>query len=668
MGTGQRPPTEAGPTNINVRHLFREIMDPALPAPLTRHSSVGVWGLGSLPVLLANQARTTDNWAPVKHYYDLQVLTTNYDPGWNCYREFLETCVSEWFPDPIRTAAVFVDPGDYRQFVAGALYHTGSPGIQRVFNRARSVAEDPHRDSVALRRSEIDEYANREDIRVLAAFGILQYRPNNYVIDGPPLAAIRAGTELDRNTAAAALVVRLLDRTNVEITDSLIVQLMNALDLDPPPSIPTSAPSLPVYLYDNQLENLVDRLLSQGFAETLADIAEQCMDRVDSLSRSLDFSARQSDPEMSTDWPVPVPVAVVCAVASQRGVPVAADWIRDRENFETVFDVHSAFVDSGIDATLEERMLQFSTVYESPESDPDALSEYQEWLDKRRTTLQSRTITLESLGSALSHVPGRHRTELRAAAYDDVESVPADTTTFAYTMLDPEHLTESSQDEYAGKSGVLKEELRRIQEWRNDDPKDAKPFLSVLPEVVGYPLDNPNVTNTVRIMSPWFNFELERYVALFNRLLENDVTIKMLFRLPSRSKWQNFQEQFLETVGNVENISLRTYTRYKKYLSHEELADLSERRERSLKFGVHSKLFISGDKNDGKLLTGSANLMENSLHFNPETGLRSSHPSLVGTAISYFDLIWDLAKVDKISDAVMFGDVPYDFYPKVYQS
>jgi len=78
-------------------------------------------------------------------------------------------------------------------------------------------------------------------------------------------------------------------------------------------------------------------------------------------------------------------------------------------------------------------------------------------------------------------------------------------------------------------------------------------------------------------------------------------------------------------------------------------------------------MYIAGDQADGALLTGSANLVENSLHFNPEVGIHTHDPNLINTASSYFDVVWRLAGADKIPEKVMFGEIPFKFYPKVYE-
>jgi phosphatidylserine/phosphatidylglycerophosphate/cardiolipin synthase-like enzyme len=175
-------------------------------------------------------------------------------------------------------------------------------------------------------------------------------------------------------------------------------------------------------------------------------------------------------------------------------------------------------------------------------------------------------------------------------------------------------------------------------------------------------------------MSPWLNYIIKEYTALFQRLLESGVEIELLFRLPSANDWSEIKQNFLTRIGDTHgNLTLRTYTRYKKFKDHTQLrkhkrGEIDDEGDSFVsETGLHAKLFIAGTPESGAVLAGSANLMENSFYYNPEAGLRTQHPEVIQTAIEYFDLIWKLAEPDEIDESVFTGKTSFEFYPKVYR-
>jgi hypothetical protein len=83
-------------------------------------------------------------------------------------------------------------------------------------------------------------------------------------------------------------------------------------------------------------------------------------------------------------------------------------------------------------------------------------------------------------------------------------------------------------------------------------------------------------------------------------------------------------------------------------------------------FGVHAKLQTIGNPEEGAALLGSANLMENSYHWNPECGAYSEKKKFVSAAISFFDHVWELASADVI-DLENLQRIPErSFYPSYY--
>jgi len=255
---------------------------------------------------------------------------------------------------------------------------------------------------------------------------------------------------------------------------------------------------------------------------------------------------------------------------------------------------------------------------------------------------------------------------------DQVTTAPIE---FVFSMFDPiHHADEYEIEEYVGDSSHLADEVDRIREWRTNQPHDAVTFSEAIRKVCARPVEDESVSPCLRVMTPWFNSTVKEYTALFHRLLENGVQIQLLFRLPTPNKWNELKQEFLTRIGGAQgNLELRSYTRYKKFKDHTQLRKHKrdeyddEGDSYVSETGIHAKLFIAGDSENGEVLAGSANLMENSFYYNPEAGLHTRHPEVIQTATDYFKLIWDLAEPDKIDESVYTGKTNFEFYPKVYR-
>jgi phosphatidylserine/phosphatidylglycerophosphate/cardiolipin synthase-like enzyme len=66
-------------------------------------------------------------------------------------------------------------------------------------------------------------------------------------------------------------------------------------------------------------------------------------------------------------------------------------------------------------------------------------------------------------------------------------------------------------------------------------------------------------------------------------------------------------------------------------------------------FGIHGKLQTIGHEEEGAVLLGSANFMENSYDWNPECGVYTERTQFVDSAIEFFDIVWDIAAADELS-------------------
>ena len=648
-----------------------------VPDAIDRYSDVELWGVTPSSILAANYILTDASksgeadWTLLRQQYDLWMLRTNYQPSWETYRAFLSDLVQTWLEQPLHQAAVFVDPDQYSQFITGSLYHNGSDGIIRLLNWAcQQYDPEISENQIMIGQQEVSQFADQSDIRILASIDAVTYTPEGYVFDPTTIETLTAGLHSDRSQAAWALLERCVERMTVDAPDTVIRKLLSALDFPVPDDPPAdTAGSIPIYVLSRSLEPLVIDLFDEELTRAIYEIQNQIGTQIESLEDSLRVDFITADQVRDVSWPLSDTGAAVCAIASQRGLPVVADWVRSTEGADDIFAVHARLQDAGVDVTLCDRLLSFNEAYATPIAPKPALEEYQTWLDREIETLRDQHRMLAAVSREVGRLTERHRSELVDQSMKQLDQCDVRPTTFVYTMLDPERLKQYSVERYAGESSHLEDEIRWIRQWRDDEPLDARPYASVLPEVISYPLEHESAKPELQIMSPWFNFALQDYVALFNRLLENGVQVKMLFRLPTYQEWNRMQSRFFERIGETHgNLQLRTYTRYREYREHSELADIEDSDDGYLdEFGVHAKMYIAGDQADGTLLTGSANLVENSLHFNPEVGIHTYDPNLIETARAYFDLVWRLTEADKIPEKVMFGEVPFKFYPKVYE-
>jgi hypothetical protein len=648
-----------------------------VPDAIDRYSDVELWGVTPSSVLAANYALTDaskpgeTDWTLLRQQHDLWVLRTNYQPSWESYRAFLSDLAKMWLEQPLHQAAVFVKPDQYSQFITGSLYHNGSDGIIRLLNWACQQYDPETPDNqIVIGRQEVSQFADQSDIRVLASIDAVTYTPEGYVFDPATIEALTAGLHSDRSQAAWALLERCVERMAVDTSETVIRELLSALDFPVPDDPPAdTAGSIPIYVLSRSLEPLITDLFGEELMEAIHEVQNRVDTQIENLEESLRVDFVTAEQVQDVSWPLSETGAAVCAIASQRGLPVAADWVKATEGADDIFAVHARLQDAGVDVTLHDRLLTFEVAYTAPTAPKSALEEYQTWLDQEIETLQDQHRVLAAVSREVGQLMEKHRSEIVEQSMAQLDQCDVRPTTFVYTMLDPERLKQYSVEKYVGESSHLEDEMRWIRQWRDDEPLDARPYASVLPEVISYPLEHESAKPELRIMSPWFNFALQDYVALFNRLLENGVQVKMLFRLPTFQQWNRMQSRFFQRIGETHgNLQLRTYTRYREYREHSELADIEDSEDEYLdEFGVHAKMYIAGDRTDGTLLTGSANLVENSLHFNPEVGIHAHDPNLIETARSYFDVVWRLAEADKIPEKVMFGEVPFKFYPKVYE-
>jgi hypothetical protein len=332
--------------------------------------------------------------------------------------------------------------------------------------------------------------------------------------------------------------------------------------------------------------------------------------------------------------------------------------------------VYNDLQGADVETTYDDGLIRFEKAYPVPEDTSPGVDEYNRWVQKELTVLQDRLTALRILQSGVSGGYERQERHLLTTALSFMESFTISPTRFIYTIFDPEfHADTYSIENYIGDSRELEREVKTIRRWRQERPNDAESFAKTIREVINHPLEVDNVEPVVRIMCPWTNFAIQDYVSQLSRLFDNGIDVRLLFRLPQRDDWGQLKRNLLSRLGDTRgHLELRSYTRYKEYHDHAELREMRADEGAYLhETGVHAKLFVAGSPRNGSVLAGSANLMENSLYYNPEAGLQTRNPNVIETAADYFELVWELAAPDRIPEEAYTGDTEYTFFPSVYR-
>ncbi|WEL18865.1 hypothetical protein SVXHr_2722 [Halorhabdus sp. SVX81] len=647
------------------------------PDVLEEHTTGQYWGITPESLLLYNNATVTQTdvaWEALHRYYDLTVYVTNHAVDWETYIDALEMVVSEWLDPQTRLLAQHATSATAQQFVLGASYEAAG-GVMRILRMAQESLEDNHEGTtILLARRDVRAIAEDRDIKLLRTLGALRATTDGYEISRSAVKTLHGSRKFTESEACWAILARICETHGVTDLDTVVSPLLRWFDVTPPDSKPANIQgSLPVYAGDERVSAFVEKLFAEESMEVFTDIENESADRADRLEETIGLRQPKVPVETPT-WPISDQAAAVCAVASQHQHPVAVEWLPKEKENRNKFELHRILRDAGFEVSLEENLLLFEKPYSGPTA-PDAVAAYEDYIKIEQTRARSIAASSRQLANKLDTAWADQRTDLLASSVNRLEDVTIAPIEFVFSMFDPVfHADEYETEEYIGDSPHLADEVDRIREWRSNQPHDAVTFVEEVRKVCAYPLENESVAPKLRVMSPWLNFSITEYTALFQRLLENGVEIQLLFRLPSPDNWNKLKQNFLTRLGDThDNLTLRTYTRYKKFKDHTQLRRHKRNETDSegdsfvSETGVHAKLFIAGDPETGAVLAGSANLMENSFYYNPEAGLHTRHPEVIQTAIDYFDLIWDVAEPDEIDKSVFTGQTNFEFYPKVYR-
>jgi hypothetical protein len=648
-----------------------------LPDELLSHSVRRYWGIAPESILLYNNAAITGSdeaWADLRRYYDLTIYVTNHAVDWQTYTTALESIVEQWFPPTTKRLAQHATAMTADQFVLGAAYESEG-GVLRLLRTAQEYDEDAQVETpVILPRRDAQSIATQQDINLLRSFGVLRATMDGLQFNKELLRTLHGSRELTVPEACWAILARLYEAHGFSDVDSVIPQLLESFGITSPENTPTNIwGSFPVYIADDRVSEFVDELFAKESREVFTDLAYTYNSRAERLCQTTGLS-QGKEPTEDIDWPITDRAAAVCAVASQHARPVAIEWLVNAEPDSDKFRLHRRLADAGFNVSLQEELLEFKQPYAGP-TDPDSVSEYENYVKTEQTRANKIATTARHLSGIIDGAWVDQRKDLLSTSVSRVDEITTAPIEFIFSMFDPTyHADKYEIEEYVGESPHLADEVKEINKWRTNQPHDAVTFTDKVREICAQPLEEESIPPRLRVMSPWLNFTIKEYTALFQRLLANDIHIQLLIRLPDPKDWSKLKQNFLTRIGDTHgNLEIRTYTRYKKFKDHTQLrkhkrGELDDDGDASVsETGIHAKLFITGDADNGAVLAGSANLMENSFYYNPEAGIHTRHPEVIQTAIDYFDLIWEVAEPDAIDESVFTGKTNFQFYPKVYR-
>lgn len=337
-------------------------------------------------------------------------------------------------------------------------------------------------------------------------------------------------------------------------------------------------------------------------------------------------------------------------------------FLQSRFNLDLyqLYQVFDNLEDVDLEVTItSENLIQ---VFSAPECDHDTgiREDYFDFLLSRYNALDGWIKRFSEFDTDVSLKPGTKKLDL----LENLDKNLISPVYFTYTLLNPNRVGEEVMDRYVGNSDGLHLERVKLERWSEKKPDNAKPYQKMLDRLLNKGLQEELGQELVRIMTPYDDDTFREYASTLRDLVRQGYEIRLLTRY-TRDKylWDRLKENLIEPLGEHRtNVKIRTYSRYKEheYISRGESPEYLE------EFGIHGKLQTIGDTENGAVLLGSANFMENSFEWNPECGIYTENPIVLDSAITYFDFVWELAQADPVSFDQM-REVPNrEFYPNYY--
>jgi len=294
----------------------------------------------------------------------------------------------------------------------------------------------------------------------------------------------------------------------------------------------------------------------------------------------------------------------------------------------------------------------------------DGTSHYDRYVEFLLDERETFTTRRKDLAEAKITIEGVDMDAHLARRVSEIESRQVAPTHFTFTLIDPDGLGEEVMEEYVGDSRGLGRERARLRRWHESRPSDLRSYTAMTDRLFSRGIESDLEQQVLRIMTPYDDDTFGEYAAQLRRLLEAGHELRFLTRHTKEPwEWKRLRDNLLKPLdANRDQVSIRTYSRFKQHQQISPKADWSEVSE----IGIHGKLHIIGGPHEGAAILGSANFMENSYHWNPECGVYTERTAFVRAAIEFFDLVWDLAEADQLSLDRLQEIPDRDFIPSYY--
>ncbi|WP_152419811.1 phospholipase D-like domain-containing protein [Natrialba hulunbeirensis] len=299
----------------------------------------------------------------------------------------------------------------------------------------------------------------------------------------------------------------------------------------------------------------------------------------------------------------------------------------------------------GVECEVSDGLVEFETVPEAVDVEI-ARDEYMTHLVERCSAIQNRIDTLSQERVSFPPVPVATESMV-VRDYESIESGAIAPTYFTYTLVDPDALGEKKMDAYVGDSRGLGRERARLRRWHEKRSSGLESYTAMTDRLFSLGLERDIEDKVLRIMTPFDDDTFNEYVAQIRRLLEHGFELRLLTRHTKEPwEWRRLQRNLLSEIKeHRDQVTVRTYSRFKEHqrvTSEMDFRDLGE-------IGIHGKLQTVGAPEEGAVLLGSANFMENSYDWNPECGVYTERTQFVDAAIEFFDIVWHVSAADELS-------------------
>lgn len=300
----------------------------------------------------------------------------------------------------------------------------------------------------------------------------------------------------------------------------------------------------------------------------------------------------------------------------------------------------------GVDCEVRDGgVIEFDSVPAIVDGD-DLREEYTTHLIERCSSVQHWIDTLSdvSVSSEPEAVASEQIVAEDYASLDDGDVAPA---YFTYTLVDPDALGEKKMNAYVGDSRGLGREQARLRRWHENRPSGLQSYTTMTDRLFSLGLERELDSKVLRIMTPFDDDTFNEYVSQIRRLLEQGFELRLLTRHTKEEwEWRRLQRNLLSEIkDHRDRITVRTYSRFKEHQRVRSEMDFQTLGE----FGIHGKLQTIGESEEGAVLLGSANFMENSYDWNPECGVYTERTQFVDAAIEFFDIVWNISEADELS-------------------